>query len=317
MKIWLEESNTPINKLSGKGLFSRRLANAFRRQGITVVDSGKADVSINLIGIKHRQSDIKILRLDGVWHDTGKDYKRKNLSLIQSLKQADAVVYQSKFSYAMCNHYLGIVDKPKAVIFNGANPGFYECSPEIQSKYKYNIFVFSKWRPHKRLRDMIESFLLANIKDCALWIAGDITKSGIPSKDFVNYCSRPDIFYLGSINQYEVAKYLRLADATMHLCWFDACPNSVVESICAGVPVVCNNTGGTQELVSISGGYVCQVDEPYNLQPVDLYNPPTIDRNMIARALNRAINEKPKISCEHVLINNIAEQYLEFIGSLL
>ncbi len=314
MVIWLEDSDTPICKLSGKGLFSRRLADAFRRKGITVVSNGAADVSINLIRIKHDLSPIKILRLDGVWHDTGKDYKAKNIPLTRSLKQADGVVYQSEFAYNMCNRYLGRPNCPVAVIHNGANPEFFKQSPSANSKYENNIFVFSKWRPHKRLKDMIESFFLSEIDDCALWIAGDISRSGVTMNDLRR--KGLDKFYLGHLNQYEVAKYLKLADATMHLCWFDACPNSVVESICAEVPVVCNNTGGTPELVEQSNGYICHVDTPYDYRPVDLYNPPEIDRGIIAKALRRALFDKPKTNYSHVHIDTIAEQYLEFIQAM-
>ena len=118
--------------------------------------------------------------------------------------------------------------------------------------------------------------------------------------------------YLGSINQSESAAYLKAADAFIHLCWFDNCPNGVVEAIVAGTPVITNNVGGTHEIVRPSGGMVCDVDRPYDLSPVRLYKPPAIDRNLIAEAMIKCSINSPKIKSDHVAIELIARKYLEF-----
>ena len=313
MIIHIENSSKDINTLQGKSLFCNKLAKIFKRQGITIIDdvNAYADASINVIRIKHQNSKVRILRLDGIWHDTGKNYVQKNLTIKNDLMRADAVIYQSQYAKLMADKYLGIANKPTAVIFNGS---------EIQ-KYDYgkgsHFITFSKWRPHKRLQDTIESFLLAGIPDCKLIVAGDYKNCGIEKKMLDKYISHPSISYVGNIDQKILDYYLCDAIGSIHLCWFDACPNSVVEALCHNVPVITNNVGGTKELVEPASGYVCEVDKPYDMNPVDLYHPPKINRRIVANAIWKCYEERPVVKNDHLDIENIAEQYLTFIKGLL
>jgi len=313
MIINIENSSKDINTLKGKSLFCNKLAKIFKRQGITITDdiNTYADASINVIRIKHQNSKVRILRLDGIWHDTGKNYVQKNLSIKQDLMRADAVIYQTQYAKKMADKYLGIANKPTAVILNGS---------EIQKDdhRKGNHFIaFSKWRPHKRLQDTIESFLLAGIPNCKLVIAGNYKNCGIEITKLHKYLDHPAINYIGSVDQKILNHYLENAIGSIHLCWFDACPNSVVEALCHNVPVITNNVGGTKELVEPAAGYVCEVDKPYDMNPVDLYHPPKINRRLVANNIWKCYEEKPKVINDHLDIENIAEQYLTFIKGLL
>ncbi|MFX0140287.1 MAG: glycosyltransferase family 4 protein [Candidatus Hodarchaeota archaeon] len=315
MKIFIENSDKNINELKGKSLFCARLANEFRLNGIKVTGNleSKTDISLNVIKLKHKKSAKKILRLDNVWHDTAKQWEQKNRNIQESLKKADGVIYQSEFARTMCNKFLGEPDCPSIVIFNGSDPNYYKNITPIKEPYEHIFLAFSKWRPHKRLRDIIESFLLAEIPNSILIVAGHLDRSGIDKKDALKYFSKFNTRWIGMVEHSILASYLKIARASIHICWFDACPNSVVEAIVAGVPVITNNTGGTFEIVGPSGGYILYLDEPYDYKPVDLYNPPPINRNKIAEALWDCIEDPPVIDCEHVDIKNIAKQYLDFM----
>jgi glycosyltransferase involved in cell wall biosynthesis len=318
MKIWIENSSKPVSELTGKSLFCKRLANELTKRGVEVTDKDEpVDISLNVIRIKHRRAKVKVLRLDGVWHDTGKDYVRKNEGIIASQKKADGVVYQSNFARAMGHKYLGEPRCPSTVIPNGSDPALWAKVKPADFNGKKAFIAFSKWRPHKRLRDIIYSFLQADVKDSMLLIAGDARRSGLKLNEAQTLFSRPNIEYLASLPQALLMPILKGCTASIHLCWFDACPNSVVEAICAGVPVVTNNVGGTWEIVAPSGGYVCAIDEPYDLEPVDLYHPPAIDRSIVAQAIRKAAVERPKINCDRVDIRNVADQYLRFMEALL
>ncbi len=313
MIIHIENSSKDINTLKGKSLFCNKLARVFKKQGITIIDdiNAYADVSINVIRIKHQKSRIRILRLDGIWHDTGKNYKQKNLSIKNDLLRSDAVVYQSQYAKQMADKYLGKANKPTAVIFNGSEIQKYQ-------QHKTNHFItFSKWRPHKRLQDTIKSFLLAGIPNCKLMIAGDYQNSGMSQEQFGKYIHHPSIVYIGNVDQKMLTHYLQSAIGSIHLCWFDACPNSVVEALCQNVPVITNNVGGTRELVEPSGGYICGIDKPYDMNPVDLYHPPKMKHQLVANAIWKCYEERPKVLNDHLDIEKIAEQYLTFIKGLL
>jgi len=317
MKVWIETANTPYNLISGKALFMRRLADELRQRKVNVVSSGKTDVSLNVISIKHWHSTYKIVRFDGVWHDTARNWRQKNRGMRDAIKHADGVIYQSNFARRMCNKYLGEPKCPSRVIFNGSLPSVYDEVKPASFQHKHVFIAFSKWRPHKRLRDIIESFLIANgVIKCMLIVAGDGSRSGIPAGEASNYFAHRDIEYVGSLPQNLLMPILKAATASIHLCWFDACPNSVVEALCAGVPVICNNVGGTWEIVGPSGaGEVLAIDEPYDCEPVDLYHPPAIDRHMVADAMIRlaSAKERPVVRNDHVNIANVATEYLRFM----
>ncbi len=318
MKVFIENSNNLPNLLGGKSLFCNRLAKALRDKNVQVFSdpSIDVDISLNVIRIKHEKSRIKLLRLDGIWHDTGKDFKRKNLSIRQNLQRADGVVYQSYFSESMGNKYLGKASCPIKVISNGSDPLFYENIKPIKTSKKL-VMAVSKWRPHKRIRDIIESFLLADIPNSQLIVAGDLIRSELTNSEILSYVHSPRLKFIGHVSQEVLASYFKAAAASIHLCWFDSCPNSVVESITAEVPVISNNVGGTWELVGPSGGYVCNLDSPYDLNPVDLYHPPAINRQKVADTLIQCLKEKPTIDNKYVRIDNIADQYLKFMKELL
>jgi len=318
MKIYIPYSKTDPENLSGKSLFCFRLASAIRKKGLDVTEdkNKKVDVSINMIRISHENSRKKILRLNGICHDSQKDYNKKNNPIKHSLKLADGVVYQSKHSKKLCDAFLGNTDKPFSIIYNGTESF---CSKNIKTPKRLEgksvAFAFSKWRPHKRLIDIIKSFLCAKIENGALVVAGDLSKD-VASKNN-SLMQHPDVFYVGKLSQSEIQSYLQIAKCTIHLCWFDACPNSVVESIMSGTPVVSNNVGGTPELVRLGGGVVCEIDHPYSYTPINLYHPPKINHSIVAKAINYCMKNKIKTNKAPFLIDNVADQYIEFITKIL
>ncbi len=307
------------NPKTGKGFFLQRLAKSLEPLGVEIIRDPKDrhDISIYPVKIKERTKSINVVRLDGVYHDLGVAYKSRNRDIAAHMNAADAVVYQSPFGKRICDHYLGQFRGPTAVIFNGADPEFYTSIAAKRSDHEHNFIAASRWRPHKRLPDIIESFLVADLPNSCLYIAGDLSNSGLKGKHLSKYQALPNVQFLGRINQLDLGSYYKLCRASIHICWVDCCPNSVVEAICACCPVICNNIGGTPELVAPSGGIVCELDKPYNLKPVQLYQPPAIDRQKIAEAMKLVSSSSLDITFDHVEISTIAEKYFEFFTELL
>ena len=113
-----------------------------------------------------------------------------------------------------------------------------------------------------------------------------------------------------------MSSYFKICNASIHLVWIDCCPNGVVEAIAAGLPVITNNVGGTQEIVSLSGGFVCDVDNSWDMKPCDLYNPPPVKREGVISALKHCSISKPLIKRQHIDIIDIAEQYKMFMEKM-
>lgn len=311
MKVYLPGLNKPPT--TGKGFFYNRLA----QEIIDYVDVGgddtdSYDVAINNVRVGGIKAKHQIIRIDGVYHDLGRNYKKLNHQIFKGFSNLpDGVIYQSNFSKLMADRYVGKTNKPTAVIYNGANIESYEYVTPVEKEHQFNFFSFSRWRPHKRLREIVESFLLADIEDSCLYIAGDLSKSGTDKKWQQKHL-RGKVKYLGVLSQQEINSYLKIMNAVIHICWFDSCPNSVVESIAAGVHVISNNIGGTAELVEKANGYVCDIDK-FTSEPVNLYSPPRIDKTKIASTLHNCITENRVINKEHINIKNVAKQYYDFL----
>jgi len=305
----------------GKSAFYHRLAKEMRKQGVDVIADPEeiCDISLNNVIASHGPSRKKVVRIDGIWHDTAKPWKARNAAISKSLHESDGVVYQSEFSAKMGDVFLGKYKGPRAVIHNGMDSReFASVKPDKSILTgRFNFLAVSKWRPHKRLHEIVDSFLLAGIKDSLLVIAGDLSRAGLRPQAMQNIRSHPRIKYVGVLPQARLASLWKGATASIHLCWSDSCPNSVVEAIVHGVPVICTNTGGTPELVRPSGGKIVYLDHDYPMVACDLYHPPPINKRALATAMQEVTKVSRIISCDHVHIKNIAKQYISFLEEVL
>ena len=282
LTVLMEHKDNPH---TGKGFFLNRLHEAFRHIGVSVVtDPRKShDIYLAFNSFKFITKKPKILRLNGCYHNTRmKGMLSANAEIRSQVKRADGVVYQSEFCRKMHEKYIGLHDN-HTVIFNGAPI----MKPEKTMPY---VLVAARMRPHKRLDEARVAAEIAQV---------------------------PIVICAGKIPRDEVDDYMRKASALVHLSWIDWNPNSVVEALASGCPVITNNVGGTQELIKDGCGKILDVDAPYNMKPVDLYHPPKIDLNIVAQAIRESLDWPRVTNNSHVDIINVARQYADFINSCL
>ena len=99
----------------------------------------------------------------------------------------------------------------------------------------------------------------------------------------------------------------------LHTAWLDHCPNTVVESLSQGTPVICSEHGGTKELIQ-EFGIILKESQEYNFELTDYDNPPRIDVTQIKNKL------PPKSSLGvnfDVSMQRCFNDYLSFIGKIL
>ena len=100
-----------------------------------------------------------------------------------------------------------------------------------------------------------------------------------------------------------------MADAMIHLAWLDWCPNTVVEALSCGTPVLCSHNGGTKELVK-NEGVVIQLEEDYRIgDKVPLYNPSIVDTKIIVEGIIEALEQSTLFDRPDLDISYVAEQY--------
>lgn len=248
-----------------------------------------------------------IYRLDGLWLDPifNKDPQERNKVIINTIEKCDYVIYQVNFArevqqrmYPSCK-----VSRWK-VIYNGADPN------RFAEKYIHNkpyFIAYSKWigddgiRGHKRLDATVKSFILANLDNVDLFVCGDV-------EDKIN---NKNVHYIGWKEGKELDKLISGAVASVHISYVDWCPNAIIESLVAGVPVIYTPNSGVKEFAGDSG-YIVE-DHPFPFKICDIYHPPQIDLHTVARAYQRSLMEKKKVYRPDLFIETIAKQYFEVI----
>ena len=292
---------------TGKGKFIFKLMRSLTKMGVECVTSteGKCDIDFHVSRFHYESKNClkRVLRLNPVHVDTNMHYKWLNAKKEKALRHSHGVIYQTVFSKKMCDAFIGKSRHLKTIIFNGADPQDYDV-PAAQSEYTYNYLASTRtWINQKRLPDIVESFLKADIADSVLYVAGILVK--------YKY-KHPRIKYLGDIDEKTLAGYLKLCNAMIHTTWIDACPNGVVESMVAGCPVIATNQGGTKEL----GVQTLIEDKPWKFKAMNLNKTPKANINALAEAIIKH-KERLPVKSEHLYIDNIAEQYLRFFKEVL
>ena len=171
------------------------------------------------------------------------------------------------------------------------------------------IVVSGAWRRHKRLNEILELFtkLKLRIKNLKIIILGNYRTEKIEE----------DVIVAGNIAPNNLPDWYRTGNIYVHLSWVDQNPNTLVEAIACGLPALCTNNGGTRELVEkTNSGIVSVVDEDYNYELVDYYNPPKPNFEILLRDFMKIYNNyefyKKNINTEPIDISHAAKKYLNF-----
>jgi glycosyltransferase involved in cell wall biosynthesis len=243
---------------------------------------------------------VKIIqRLDGMnwihrktqtgWqHYLRAEYGNFILSLIRS-QLADQIIYQSEFSQSWWQRVYGEIQKPSHVVLNGVDllqfspdgkgdrptehirillvegmiGGGYEMGlrtaihlgEKLYSEYDLNIEVVVVGRVSERLQHTLK--LPANIR---VELMGQIAGDMIPEID-----RSAHVLYAADLNP--------------------ACPNSVIEALACGLPVVGFDTGALSEIITKQSGELV----PYGGNPWEV-DPPDIEG--LARAVNIILHDQ-------------------------
>jgi glycosyltransferase involved in cell wall biosynthesis len=313
-----------VSKAEGPKIFLSRLVRALEQQDLARAVPSLLpwyDVALFSSYARFCYGRPFFLRLDGIAFDlqeTCGSNEAINGPIFDGIERAKGVIYQSMFNKRLIETSRGATKEPYTVIPNGVD--LHEFTPageNFRSRLNIpdNVVVLvtsAAWRAHKRLQDVIDIFVSLD-KDSPgkfhLLILGQPPESIL---------SHPRLHCPGFIPPQQLPKWYRSADLFIFLSWLDSCPNSVIEALCCGVPVICTNQGGTREIVErADGGIVVEADEEFSFAQVDLYHPPRPDHGKILQAIDEMMVHVARyrrgINREALDIGNIALQYVEFM----
>lgn len=186
------------------------------------------------------------------------------------VKNSNGIVFQSQISKEMYLEFVGKITKPHEVIYNGVPlDKFYpkDLNRAISLK-TVNIVITANFRPHKRLIDAINLINELNRnRKSVLHVVGKIDSITLKK---VSILDRSNCIFHGQLEEKEIV----LLYSKMHIgvspSIFDPCPNSVVEMLACGLPVITTQKSGAAELVNNPD---MVVNEPIEMEYLEFQNP--------------------------------------------
>jgi len=305
MRLYLENF---INHVACK-----RMMPYWKKMGVVV--SNINDCNVQLVNVRtNRFNKPTVQRLDGIYYDSDTPYKQRNSAISNTHVKSAGIIYQSDYCRQAGEYYLGKRKGPYAVIYNGIEPGW--CGEHKRSKNPI-IVVSAKWRRHKRLPEILKLFrdYKMMFTNAELYVMGELRGMKIPKQNGVKY--------LGHITHSSMKSIFEKSWFSIHLSKRDACPNTTVEAIGAGVPVLTTNAcGGGTEMCNMTEGCVVVDGDNFTIKPVPHYRD---DYNILTEDLhNRLLEAMIELTTHPVTVKlpkeltvkHMAEQYIKFMGEI-
>lgn len=220
------------------------------------------------------------------------DWQVRNARMARTYHQADHVFYQSAFCRKSADRFLGERSGPGEILYNAVDTRVFSPSPDAsESPRRFRLLVTGKidehlfYRLDSTLRGMAEARRQG--LDCELRIAGWIAAAPLAgARALAHDLGLSDVVaFSGPYTQQEAPAIYRRADAYVMTKHNDPCPNTVLEALACGLPVLYSNSGGVAELVGPCGvGLPCE--ESWDAPKVP--EPQAIGAGMLAIAADRA-----------------------------
>ena len=251
-----------VRDIGGTATFAVKFREELERNGHSVTDNFCndfdtlfiiADCPIWLPIITKIRGKRIAQRLDGVYHratPAGRLYPLYNFKMMIIHRfLADIVIYQSEFSQRSCQRFLGKTNAQKtAIIYNGVDVDRIELRKPETARKMTRLLTFMKFRRRDQIEPLLESVKLLDPEKFSFDIYGSYTDNLEPlfhklpaNVHFHGKVDNKDM--LGKLCQYDIFLF---SDQS-------ACPNSVLEALAAGLPVVAFDRGSIPEL--IESGY--------------------------------------------------------------
>ena len=305
------------NPTIGPYIFQERLIKYLEKRGVDIVHNAGRYHDLQFVNISGIDPEAKhwgsktVLRIDGIYHDSTTNCRGQNVEISNTYHNVDAIVFQCEFSRKMLYKHFGKSHKAKyeTVIHNGVGSSFSPQGEKIDYGFEHTLIMSGKWSwPSKRLSQMIRCFVSLNRKDLGLVVLGNVKNPVI----------HPQIKYIGFVSPAKLPIYYRSADIMVHMAYTDWCPNSVVEGLVSGLPVITTHNGGVPELIQ-GCGIVIKNEPDYNLEFLNHSKLPELNVDLMNESIDIILHKRedfirprPDLSIE-----SCGEQYLNFFNKVL
>ncbi|PWH12469.1 MAG: hypothetical protein DDG60_13180 [Anaerolineae bacterium] len=240
-----------------------------------------------------------VQRLDGInWihrkrpvslkHSLRAEYGNFVLSLIRRFL-TDRLVYQSEFARLWWDDWFGALEKPFSVVHNGVDLDVYKPVGSVEcTSYRVLVVEGSLGGGYEgglenaiRLVEAASSLVTRPLE---LVVVGEVSQA---LRAVYSAKSAVPIRWVGVVERQAIPALMNDAHALFSADVHPACPNSVIEALACGLPVVAYDTGSLAELVTPEAGVVA----PYGANPWNLEPPHVVP---LAHGLVHVLENQPK-----------------------
>ncbi len=289
--------------------FQVKLARGLQKRGVDVgysldggawEDGGACQAVLVVGGTRYlgalwraRKRGVRIVqRLDGMnWlhrrlrtglrHYLRAEYGNLLLAFIRS-RLADEIVYQSQFSKQWWERVRGPASIPDRVIYNGVDLDDYSPAGESPPQDRWRVLMVegslmggyemgleAAVRLAEGLAEMVntDSLPLGDRRPVELMVVGRVAAE---VQRQTQLRTSAQIRWKGLVEQERIAAIDRSAHMLFAADLNAACPNSVVEALACGLPVISFETGALPEMVTADAGKLVPYGgDPWRLDPPD------------------------------------------------
>ncbi|HBG27237.1 MAG: hypothetical protein A2Y10_12475 [Planctomycetes bacterium GWF2_41_51] len=268
----------------GPGSFQIRISRVLQKRGWQIVypeDNIRPDVILVIQGsrkigwlLKCKAKGIKIVqRLNGIhWLYKMRPYSIKmqlmfrywniNTAFIRRYI-ANSIVYQSNFSYQWWQRQYGKVNKHETIIYNGVDCQEYKS---VISKDAHRLICVEGNLDYNPYAAKIIAAISHNLTSAGL--IEKLELYGTISNTTRELLKNSPVIFKGNVAREAMPQAYRNS-VLISLDLNPSCPNSVLESLASGCPVIGFDTGALKELVSHESGKIV----PYGSNPWKLEKP--------------------------------------------
>ncbi len=196
----------------------------------------------------------------GAWY--AGDWQAQNRRMARSYHAADWVFYQSEFCRRAADRFLGPRAGPGEVLHNAVDTVRFAPAQGTSDGARdgYTFLITGKIDGHLYYR--LESTIVGLRVACdagldarlvvAGWVQADAQSRAEVLAKKLGLTGR--VSFTGSYTQQQAPEIYRAADAYVMTKHNDPCPNTVLEALAVGLPVLYSDSGGVPELVGTEAG---------------------------------------------------------------
>lgn len=209
-----------------------------------------------------------VLNQNGVFYPGwyGGDWAAQNRRMSTAYHRASHVFWQSDFCRRCADRFLGPRSGPGEVLFNAIDVDRFAPATGRPAR-PFTFLITGKIGRHLGYR--VESTIAGLAKarayglDARLMIAGWVENKMAAEAMAARYGVTGYVGFRGPYRQEDAPKVYQSADAYVMTKYLDPCPNTVLEAMACGLPVLYSASGGVPELVSVDAGIGLSVPEDW------------------------------------------------------